>query len=144
MEYIKESLAKYMIDKYGMTSKQLEELEEVIKKYHNAKPENHEYLEEQDEIHKEANWLIYKYNQLLQDDNIKEKDQVCEWFYAMTQPLIINGIQSYNFLYCESILSAENLKEVYHILDEDDKKYREKYQNLNWFDNIKTSYYEIN
>ena len=144
MEYIKESLAKDMIDKYGMTSKQLEELDEVIKKYHNAKPENHEYLEEQDEIHKEANWLIYKYNQLLQDDNIKEKDQVREWFYAMTQPLIINGVQSYNFLYCESILPAENLKEVYHISGEDDKKYREKYQNLNWFDNIKTSYYGIN
>lgn len=144
MEYIKESLAKDMIDKYGMTSKQLEELDEVIKKYHNAKPENHEYLEEQDDIHKEANWLIYKYNQLLQDDNIKEKDQVREWFYAMTQPLIINGVQSYSFLYCESILPAENLKEVYHISDEDDKKYRNKYQSLDWFDNIKISYYGIN
>ena len=144
MEYIKESLAKDMIDKYGMTPKQLEELDEVIKKYHDAKPENHEYLEEQDEIHKEANWLIYKYNQLLQDDNIKEKDQVREWFYTMTQPLIINGVQSYIFLYCESILPAENLKEVYHISDEDDKKYRNKYQSLDWFDNIKISYYRIN
>ena len=144
MEYIGESLAKDMMDKYGMTQNQLEELDEVIKKYHNAKPENHEYFGEQDEIHKETNWLIYKYNQLLQDDNIKKKDQVREWFYAMTQPLIINGVQSYNFLYCESILSAEKLKEVYHISDEDDKKYREKYQSLDWFDNIKTSYYGIN
>jgi len=143
MEYIKESLVKDMMGKYGMTQTQLEELNEVIKKYHNTKLENPKYFEEQEEIHKETNWLIYKYNQLLQDDNIKEKNQVREWFYAMTQPLIINGVQSYNFLYCESILPAENLKELYHISDEDDKKYREKYKNLDWFDMIKTSYYGI-
>ena len=61
----------------------------------------------------------------------------------MTQPLIIRGFQSFNFLYCESILPPETLKDLYHISDEDDKKYREKYQNLHWFETIKTSYYGI-
>ena len=56
----------------------------------------------------------------------------------MIQPLIINCVPQYKFLYCEAtLLLIEKLKELYHISDKDDKKYREKYQNLQWFEMIK-------
>ena len=91
-----------------------------------------------EELFKEANWLISKYNELLLDEDIKDKQQVRDWFNCMIQPLIISGVPQYKFLYCEAtLLSIEKLKELYHISDKDNNKYREKYQNLKWFEMIK-------
>lgn len=100
-------------------------------------------IEELEELNRESNWLIYKYNELLLDKDIKDKNQVREWFYAMIQPLIINGVPSYNFLYCEStLLPIESIRDLYKITDEDEIKYRKKYVNLDWFDKIKKYNYE--
>lgn len=91
-----------------------------------------------DELFKESNWLIYKYNELLKDDGIKDKNEVRDWFNLMIQPLIISGVPSFKFLYCEAtLLSMEKLKELYNITDEDDAMYRKKYSNLDWFDMIR-------
>jgi len=90
------------------------------------------------ELSKEADWLIYKYNELLQDDAIKDKNEVREWFNCMIHPLIINGVPSFKFLYCEATLAPiEELKKLYRITDEIDAKYRKKYSNLEWFEMIK-------
>lgn len=90
------------------------------------------------ELNREGDWLIYKYNELLQDDGIKDKNEVREWFNCMIQPLIINGVPSFKFLYCEnSLIPIKELKKLYRITDEDEIKYSKKYSNLEWFEKIK-------
>lgn len=140
MKYIDEKLVKDLIEKSGFSIEQVENLDKFIQESQNEKLEESEYFKEQDELHKEASWLIYKYNQLLQDDEIKDKNDVRDWFHGMTNSLIMKGIPAFSFLYCEVIFPAESLKEMYHISDEDDKKYREKYSNLFWFDEMKKIY----
>ena len=95
------------------------------------------------ELNKEAHWLIYKYNEYLLDNNIKDKSLVRDWFYAMTQPLIVSGIPSFTFLYCELTLgmTIDKLKEFYKISDSDDKKYYQKYGSLELFESIRKSFY---
>ncbi len=138
MNYLKE-----LADRFGLSEEQMEIINNKFKKYCEHHSEYTSLLSKskwtkgQEELHKEANWLIYKYNQLLHDNQIKNKDYVRDWFYEMTQPLINQGIQSFKFLYCESMLPTEALKKLYHISDEDDNKYCKKYSNSYWFDAIK-------
>lgn len=90
------------------------------------------------ELNREGDWLIYKYNQLLLDPDIKNKQEVHDWFYCMVDSLIINGLPQFKFLYCDlTLIPFEKIKELFKITEEEDKKYCDKYKCLQWFEMIK-------